>query len=1017
MALIVAQANGNFSSPSTWFDGVVPTVDDIVHSNTFTIQVDTDINVGRISNANAIPGRINPSMLNNTNPSGVCSASSNGTNAYLAFDGSNATTGNAWVSSAGSGSTGWVAYQFSATRRIVRYQIAFSVATTDLNQNPTAWQFQGSDDGITWTTLDTVTGFTPGAGTTYDSGTFTQLNTYLRYRLNVTAAGVGATQIRVGEFSMWEFGNNRTASIGGQFQITTPRTVTLTAVTPIGHGINTSTLLVNNNTGSTSVNTTNQLTGSFSLGAISHTGSGTLTVTSPTIGAAGSNNGTTIGRIGSGTLNIVGNLAGATGGAANTTLVNSSGGTINITGNVISGNSNNTSTVITNSLGDVIITGNVDGGTALGTTGVAHTSGTLTINGTVTGGTQVAINNQSLCSINGNVSTIGANPGVISTVAATTNVVGNANASATGNAIYITNAGGVLNFTGNITNSGQRQAICSTTIRLSDALPSFWQASTVTNAAKIFYTADTFPNTPVVGNVRQGTTYGPGSSLTGTLAVPSPSNVLSGVPTDNTVGTYSTTPTQIATEIFTKLLSDSDFSTAGSFGKLVKDNLDATVSSRSTQTSVDAIPTNPLLTTDSRLNNLDATISSRLASASYVAPANSDITAIKAKTDNLPSDPASDTTVNTRLAAASYVAPDNATIGTINTKLGTPVSSVSADIASVKSDSSGLRTDYTTGRAANLDNLDATVSSRLASASYVAPSNSDIAAIKAKTDNLPADPASDTTVNTRLASASYVAPANADIAAIKAKTDNLPSDPADNSDILGAISAIPSAPSATTVATAVRTELTTELGRIDVTTSSRLASVSYVAPDNASVTAIKAKTDNLPSDPADNSDILGAISAIPGSATPSQIATAVRTELTPELGRIDVNTSTRLATASYVAPANGDITAIKAKTDNLPSDPADNSDILSAIAAIPPAPSSTTVASAVRTELTTELNRIDANVSSRLASASYTAPDNASITGIKSKTDNLPADPASDTNVNTKTAEIKQNTDLIPAAL
>lgn len=47
------------------------------------------------------------------------------------------------------------------------------------------------------------------------------------------------------------------------------------------------------------------------------------------------------------------------------------------------------------------------------------------------------------------------------------------------------------------------------------------------------------------------------------------------------------------------------------------------------------------------------------------------------------------------------------------------------------------------------------------------------------------------------------------------------------------------------------------------------------------------------------------------------IAQAVRTELTTELGRIDANISTRLATSGYTAPANSDITAIKAKTDSL----------------------------------------------------------------------------------------------------
>ena len=56
-----------------------------------------------------------------------------------------------------------------------------------------------------------------------------------------------------------------------------------------------------------------------------------------------------------------------------------------------------------------------------------------------------------------------------------------------------------------------------------------------------------------------------------------------------------------------------------------------------------------------------------------------------------------------------------------------------------------------------------------------------LAAIKAKTDNLPSDPADDSDIDAQLATiASYI---DTEIAAIKAKTDNLPSDPADASDI------------------------------------------------------------------------------------------------------------------------------------------------------------------------------------------------------------------------------------------
>lgn len=145
------------------------------------------------------------------------------------------------------------------------------------------------------------------------------------------------------------------------------------------------------------------------------------------------------------------------------------------------------------------------------------------------------------------------------------------------------------------------------------------------------------------------------------------------------------------------------------------------------------------------------------------------------------------------------------------------------------------------------DNLNATVSSRLATSGYTAPLDAagtrtavglasanldtqltaiddfldtEVAAIKAKTDNLPSDPAdasdltaSFVTVNATLATiAGYI---DTEVAAIKAKTDNLPTDPADASDIAASFSSIAS--TLTTIAAYIDTE----------------------------VAAIKAKTDNL----------------------------------------------------------------------------------------------------------------------------------------------------------------------------
>lgn len=80
------------------------------------------------------------------------------------------------------------------------------------------------------------------------------------------------------------------------------------------------------------------------------------------------------------------------------------------------------------------------------------------------------------------------------------------------------------------------------------------------------------------------------------------------------------------------------------------------------------------------------------------------------------------------------------------------------------------------------------------------------------------------------------------------------------------------------------------------------------------IAAIKAKTDNLPSDPADASDISSAFGTV--NSTLSTIAGYIDTEV-----------------ASILAAVDTEVAAIKAKTDNLPSDPADASDVAAAITA------------------------------------------------------------------------------------
>jgi hypothetical protein len=143
-------------------------------------------------------------------------------------------------------------------------------------------------------------------------------------------------------------------------------------------------------------------------------------------------------------------------------------------------------------------------------------------------------------------------------------------------------------------------------------------------------------------------------------------------------------------------------------------------------------------------------------------------------------------------------------------------------------------------------------------------------------------------------------------------------------------------PTAAANATAVRSELATELARIDAAVSSRstyaggdtsgtttllsrvtdavMLASSYTAPANADIAAIKAKTDNLPSDPADQSLLIAAIGSPlqAGSYTAPLDATATQAAAAAALSAYDA------ATGSDVAgvPTAPTVTQIREEMDS-----------------------------------------------------------------------------------------------------
>jgi hypothetical protein len=627
MANYRAIANGNWSNLATWQDDslgyfanstVLPTSSDDVYANNFTVTIDGTRNASTIRNTAFTPptnlGAMSiPQMSSNTTPSGTAAASgfSNPNAAWWAFD---RNTGTAWQSPNVAGQ--WLSYQFPTGRIIKRY--GFFTSST-LAQGPRTWTFEGSNNGSTWVVLDTQTNFVTGVSTFFSFDISANTTSYTYYRMNVSAVqGGGTNPTAIAELEMSEVTNLYGSIVaGGGFTFANGGNLTCSAPTnsvfnravgsvycltfdlPSGQSatFNGSVNFVDGVTNGRNILVQN--TGTFNMvGDYGLTNVGFNTRAVITVNA-------------STTINLIGNIT-------NSQLVNNSSSTlwvfagnptINITGNVSGGNTNNFSAAVGNGIycattTTINITGNITTNSASSIW--FNTSGTLNLIGNVTGGT--------------------AYPAVFNTGAPATIDILGTTTSGSGFPAISGLATTFVKVRGNIINTDTYAAIHAGRVTIDDNVTS-WQFKDSTNTiTRTLYTPGVALGNPATTNVRNGVTYGPALELTGTLVVANPSNVLLGVPTDNTTGTYSTTPTLIATEIFTKLLSSTDFNTSGSFGKLVKDNLDAQVSTR-------------------------------LASASYVAPDNADITAIKAVTDTL-TDVATETT-SLAIKARTDLIPNN----------------------------------------------------------------------------------------------------------------------------------------------------------------------------------------------------------------------------------------------------------------------------------------------------------------------------------------------------------------------
>jgi hypothetical protein len=189
----------------------------------------------------------------------------------------------------------------------------------------------------------------------------------------------------------------------------------------------------------------------------------------------------------------------------------------------------------------------------------------------------------------------------------------------------------------------------------------------------------------------------------------------------------------------------------------------------------------------------------------------------------------------------------------------------------------------------------------------------------------------------------------------------------------------PTVPTASAIATQVRSELSVELGRVDAAVSTRLASSAYsAAPTTAQIaTAVEGSLLNE----ADGQAVLNAIVGAIGNTNLSEVSivAAVRADLERVGGKIDSIPAAPTAAANATAVWSAATKEITGGT-------------VTTLTNSPSVPSAASIASATRSELAVELARVDVATSTRLAGSSYTAPANSDITAIKAKSDLLNTD-------------------------
>lgn len=555
MAIRWAVANGDNNQTATFNDGAtlgLPTSDDDVFTNGFTVNMVANATYKSLNNTARARDIATPQMTSNNTPSPVVvSQTSTFTgSAWNYFDRNTGT-----ISNSGTQGSNTIKVDFGLGNAPVID--GYSIVPGSNGRGPNTWTFQGSNDDSNWTTINSVSGQSGSA--TYSVSSVGNTTGYRYYRIAISSYnGSGG-----GEIAEIELYQRFTAALaaGGSFNFNTGGvTTSIIGTTPLSINAAAAAVLLSITaaTGTVSLNFTSIVShtaNSSNTTLISHSGACNLTISGTQY--VGTSLALQFARIivktSSGTLTVSGNLIGASngGGPGSNDIINSSAGSTVLVGNAVGGSGASGNRAIVQTGGTLSITGSVTGGSASANNiGIIFSGTSISVTGTVTGGgAAAAIDSTVAVNVIGNVVA-----GVASAITSTSNmnidVTGTITASATAVAISSTGASASVNVAGNLQNTNGYQAVFCRQLFISNSTTTQYRFFTNGGQDRTLYSADTLPGSPNAADVRFGTTYGAGGSLTGTLRVPAASNVLSGVLVDDTTGTYSTTPAAIAAEVW-----------------------------------------------------------------------------------------------------------------------------------------------------------------------------------------------------------------------------------------------------------------------------------------------------------------------------------------------------------------------------------------------------------------------------------------------------------------------------------